>query len=92
MLEHDMFPMSWGSATVYISQKTTEPFGDPKDEADDDIKSSIKSNNNKSNGIKNSGIKNSGNTSTNSNGSANGSGYRQSDPPGGWPGEAGETE
>lgn len=24
-----MFPMSWGSATVYISQKTTDPFGDP---------------------------------------------------------------
>lgn len=24
-----MFPMSWGSATVYISQKTTVPFGDP---------------------------------------------------------------
>ncbi|CAM9513142.1 unnamed protein product [Ectocarpus sp. 6 AP-2014] len=29
VLEHDMFPMSWGSATVYISQKTTAPFGDP---------------------------------------------------------------
>lgn len=23
-----MFPMSWGSATVYISQKTTAPFED----------------------------------------------------------------
>lgn len=26
-----MFPMSWGSATIYISQKTTDPFGDPAD-------------------------------------------------------------
>eukprot|EP00752_Nemacystus_decipiens_P006915 g6209.t1 len=35
VLEHDMFPMSWGSATVYISQKTTEPFGDPNAAEDD---------------------------------------------------------
>lgn len=41
VLEHDMFPMSWGSATVYISQKFTEPFGDPN--AVDDSSSSSNS-------------------------------------------------
>jgi hypothetical protein len=24
VLEHDMFPMSWGNATVYIMQKSTD--------------------------------------------------------------------
>lgn len=36
VLEHDMYPMSWGSATVYISQKTTDPFGDPNDDSGND--------------------------------------------------------
>ncbi|CAM9999299.1 unnamed protein product, partial [Ectocarpus fasciculatus] len=40
VLEHDMFPMSWGSATVYISQKTTAPFGDPSAVEEDSITSS----------------------------------------------------
>ncbi|CAM9261116.1 unnamed protein product [Scytosiphon promiscuus] len=40
VLEHDMFPMSWGSATVYISQKTTAPFGDPNATDDDSSRSS----------------------------------------------------
>lgn len=42
ILEHDMFPMSWGSATVYISQKTTAPFGDPN-AVDDNSSNSSKS-------------------------------------------------
>eukprot|EP00903_Cladosiphon_okamuranus_P013695 g12752.t1 len=42
VLEHDMFPMSWGSATVYISQKTTDPFGDPN-AAEDSSSSSVNS-------------------------------------------------
>ena len=25
VLEHEMCPMSWGNATIYIMQKTTEP-------------------------------------------------------------------
>jgi hypothetical protein len=25
VLEHEMFPMSWGNATIYIMQKATEP-------------------------------------------------------------------
>lgn len=25
VLEHEMFPMSWGNATVYIMQKATDP-------------------------------------------------------------------
>lgn len=35
VLEHNMCPMSWGSATVYISQKTTDPYGDPSDPGND---------------------------------------------------------
>ena len=37
VLEHQMYQMSWGGATVYIQQKTTdpEPFLEEQDERDD---------------------------------------------------------
>jgi hypothetical protein len=28
VLEHEMYRMSWGEATIFIMQKTTEPNGD----------------------------------------------------------------
>ena len=34
VLEHQLYQMSWGGATVFISQKTTDPYID-EDEGDD---------------------------------------------------------
>ena len=34
ILEYEMHPTSWGDATVFISQKTTDPNRDESDEED----------------------------------------------------------
>ena len=36
VLEHEMHLMSWGSATIYIQQKTTEPHKAKKTDEDSD--------------------------------------------------------
>jgi hypothetical protein len=41
ILEYEMYRMSWGEATVFISQKTTECNEDAEHESDDEEKLAI---------------------------------------------------
>ena len=41
VLEHEMYPMSWGSATIYLHQKITEAHPPKKTDNDSDDEESM---------------------------------------------------